>query len=243
MPAEMIERTFFGDSVTDRAPARPFVRLLGNQSPTLLLLLALNLLLIVFFVVLNVNATSDVQLTRNVLASVHKSFGDEIVVPTNLEVTSVAKSAAQDALRTSVSTAFASVLDGEDIVVRNEGDRFSVTTPMAAFFEPDTELLRASLPVLNRIAAILNAPAEGFRYEMIVTLDADTQHTGPIIKQAGALAEDLLRRDFRATTFAVGLMSDAAGRDAARTDMPRNVTFSFQVLTDDVAGDAGVGAP
>ncbi len=230
----MIERTFIGDSATDRAVvARPFVRLLGNQSSTLLMLLALNLLLIVFFVVLNVNATTDVQKTRNVLASVQKSFSDEINVPTNLEVTSVAKSAAQDALRTSVSTAFASVLEGEDIIVRNEADRFSVIAPLAAFFDPETAQVRATLPVFNRIAAILNTPADGFRYEMIATIDADVTNMAPIIKQAGVLAEDLLRRDFRAATFAVGILP-------AKTN---NVMFTFQVLTDDAPVDSDVGAP
>jgi GGDEF domain-containing protein len=230
----MIERTFIGDSATDRAViARPFVRLLGNQSSTLLMLLALNLLLIVFFVVLNVNATTDTQKTRNVLASVQKSFSDDINVPTNLEVTSVAKSAAQDALRTSVSTAFASVLEGEDIIVRNEADRFSVIAPLAAFFDPETTQLRATLPVFNRIAEILNAPADGFRYEMIATIDADIANMAPIIKQAGVLAEDLLRRDFRATTFSVGLIP-------ANT---QNVTFTFQVLSDDAPFDSDVGAP
>jgi hypothetical protein len=228
-----IERTFSEGVSSERAAtrpfARPFVTLRGDQSPTLLLLLALNLLLIVFFVVLNANATTDLSRSRDVLAGVQKSFGDDVVLPKGSDVTSVAKSQAQDALRTSVSTAFQSVLDGQDIIVRNEADRFSVIAPMAAFFEPETQALRASLPVLNRISAILKTPADGFRYEMIVTIDAGAiaDHQ---LSQAGALAEDMLRRDFATGVFAVGL-----GATATNT-----VVFTFQVLTDDaVALDGG----
>ncbi|MBL8642864.1 MAG: hypothetical protein JNK21_02940 [Rhodospirillaceae bacterium] len=230
MPAVMIERTFIGDTTPERAPARPFVRLRGDQSPTLLLLLSLNLLLIVFFVVLNFNATTDVQRSRNVLASVQTTFSDVVAPSNNLEAASVAKSAAQDALRTSVSSAFASVLEGQDVIVRNAADRFSVIAPAAVLFEPGTNALRPVLPVLNRISAILKAPAEGFRYEMIVTLGVDEASEALAVSQAGILAEDLLRRDFAATDFAVGTAP-------AET---HDVTFTFLVLSED---SAAAGAP
>jgi len=222
----MIERSFNRFEIPDRAVARPWVRLLGSQSATLLLLLSLNLLLIVFFVVLNSNANIDLQRTRVVLSSVQDSFGDVRSNQEKLNTTPIAKMAAQDALRTSVSVAFATVLEGQEVVIRNEADRFWVSAPMAALFEPETNQLRAVLPVLDRIASSLKAPIEGFRYEMTVSVHVDDEAAS--MSMAAALAEDLLQRDYGATLFAVGVSPTTT----------KGVTFTFEVFSDDGASRA-----
>lgn len=226
----MIERVFNRYEAPERAEARGFVRLLGRQNSTLLLLLSLNLLLIVFFVVLNANADVDWQRSRVILSSVQKSFGDD-ANRMALNANAPAKIMAQDALRSTVSAAFVSVLDGKDVLVRNEADRFIVSVPMAALFETDTGKLRAVLPVLDRIAAGLKNPFDGYRYEMIVTVHALGASEDAMI-QASVLAEDLLRRDFGPTLFAVGLAPSLAP----------GVTFTFQVLSDSAAEQDEVSA-
>lgn len=215
-----------GAGGTARAGTTPGlgVRLLGNQAPTLLLLLSLNLLLIVFFVVLNANATADLERSRTVLGSLQRSFGAG-EREGELRIRPAARVAAQDALRTSVSVAFSAILDGRDVVVRNQTDRFSVTTPLAAFYEPDSGALKPALPVLSRLVEILAAPPEDYRIEMTVTVNAATEDDPLAMAQAAALAAEMLGRDVDTTLFAVG---------TARAVRP-GLTFTFDVLPGETA--------
>jgi hypothetical protein len=193
----------------------------SNQTSSLVLTLSIGLQLLAFFVVLNASTTPDDDRMRAVVASVQQTFGNDDVADLRA-LQSAAKTAAQVALRSSISDAFSRVLEGQDVLVRNDGDVLWVRTPSAVLFEPDTNRLRSVLPILDRLTSILSAPPEGLRYEMLITISED-ETIGPFVPaQAGALAADLLRRGLTASSFSLGTQS---GTD-------RTITFMFVVLTD-----------
>lgn len=193
----------------------------SNQTSSLVLTLSIGLQLLAFFVVLNAGATPDVDRTRAVVASVQQSFNPSLAPPADAMTTGLAKAAAQTALRTSISDAFSPVLDGRDMIVRADGDLMWVTAPAAAFFEPDTDKLRAVLPVLDRVVAALDAPTPGLRYELMVTIA--TPDSDVAARQAGVMAEDLLRRGLKPAALSLGTL---------RAPTP-TVTLTFIVLAED----------
>jgi len=214
-------------SAVDRADVRPrpvaaaalSARLFGAHSPTLLLSLSLNLLLLAFFVVLNTGVDFDRGRVRAALDSVRETFGR--LEPAARDGAGAARAAAEDALRVAVSAAFAPVLDGVDVVVRTEAGRVVVRAPFAAVFEPATGALRPALPLLDRVAAVLAAPPDGLRTEMLVALTSSD--AGAALAQAGALADDVMRRGVDPALFAVGAVAGPAPA----------VVFTFAVFAAD----------
>jgi hypothetical protein len=203
-------------------------RVFGDQSPMLLLSLSLNLMLLAMFVVLNATANLDQKRVDVVLESVQRSFGDT-PAPTLVPASSVRRDrGVQDALRSSLSEAFESVLQGDDLVIHGEADRLWVSTPGAALFEP-SGALRAALPVFDRLVAVLNAPPADARYELLVVLPAPTAHAAA--DRAGILAEDLLRRGLRPDLLNIGAID--SGGDLVR--------FTFVVLTNNDPDGVEIG--
>jgi hypothetical protein len=202
------------------APAVP-----GSQTSSLLLTLSIGLQLLAFFVVLNTNASPDLGRTRAVVASVQQSFNPRAVAPADVLTTGLATAAAQTALRTSISEAFNPVLNGQDMIVRADGDLMWVTSPPAAFFEPDTDKLRAVLPVLDRVVGVLAQPPAGLRYELMVTIAAPRDRAEVAMRQAGLMAEDLLRRGLPPAALSLGTQETAVAA----------VTLTFIVLPEDAA--------
>ena len=196
--------------------------LLGGQDPMLILSLSLNLMLLAFFVMLNASADIDTARARSVLDGVQQTFATP-QVDDSQPAAQTTKAVAQDALRSSLSTAFVPVLEGRDVVVRSQADRLLVSAPYAAFFEPDTDALRASLPVLDRLAAILAAPPDGLRYEILITVNAPARDYSLATRQAGSLAEDILRRGVAPALLTVG----------AAPAPDRSVDLVFMVLGDE----------
>jgi hypothetical protein len=195
----------------------------NNQTPSLMLTLSISLQLLAFFVVLNATAIPDAARARAVVASVHQSFNPKALEVALDSTTEIKKNAAQVALRSSISDAFSRVLDGRDVVVRNDGEVLWVKAPTAAFFEPETTALRAVLPVLDRIATVLETPPEGLRYEMLITISDSDGPGGQAASQAGALAQDLLRRGFKPSSFSLG----------AIVAPERAIILTFVVLAED----------
>ncbi len=195
----------------------------GNQTASLVLTLSIGLQLLAFFVVLNATTAPDAARSRAVIASVQQSFRINSTVPTADQTAAANKSAAQVVLRSSISEAFNRVLDGRDIVVRSDGDVLWVKAPVAAFFEPETQALRAVLPVLDRIAMVLDTPPDGLRYEMLITISNVDGANGVAAVQAGALAADLLRRGFSPSSFSLGAVAA----------LEPTVTLAFVVRAED----------
>lgn len=191
----------------------------SNQTSSLVLTLSIGLQLLAFFVVLNATTKPDESRSKAVLASVQSSFNPSAVATTKPITTN--KSAAQVALRSSISDAFSPVLDGRDVIVRTDGDLLWVKAPLAVFFDPDTQTLRTSLPVLDRLIAVLNAPPDNMRYEMLVTISGFEGKAS--FAQAGALAEDLLSRGLTRNVFSLGLVSAPE----------RSVTLTFIALSEE----------
>lgn len=206
MSDRMIERLFNRPESVERAVARAPLRVSGNQSPLLLLMLSLNLLLIVFFVVLNANSTIDVARAHVVLDNVQKYFGPDRGGQPVVKVTAASRIAARDALRSSVTAAFASVLEGREITVRDQADSLTVLAPAAALFESETGTLRITLPLLDRIARIMTIPMDDLRSGMTVTIEYSGEEAVNARMQAASLAQQLLRRDVPRASFAVGVL-------------------------------------
>ncbi|MDX2143894.1 MAG: hypothetical protein SFV19_11110 [Rhodospirillaceae bacterium] len=186
----------------------------------LLLSLSLNLMLLAIFVVLNATADVDQKRVKAVLTSVQQSFGDESDLTTAAVQVRRPDRGVQDVLRSSISEAFKSVLQGDTVVVRREADRLWVSAPATALFESDGRTLRAALPVLDRVVALLNAPPDGVRYDLLLVLPEPGDGDGAA--RAGLLAQDILRRGLRPELLNIGTMSSA-------DDL---VTFTFIVSSD-----------
>jgi hypothetical protein len=208
-------------------------QMLGNQNPMLLLSLSLNLMLLAVFVVLGASADLDRKRVDLVLTSVQRSFGRPAADDAEAGVRASRERMIQDALRSSVSEAFKSVLQGEDVVVRREADRVAVAVPEAALFDAGTGGLRAALPVLDRLVGVLNAPPAEVRYELIVTLPDRPSQTPDAAAKAGLLAQDLSRRGLQPGLLSVGMIG--AARDL--------ISFTFVVSAEPDPRPSPVGGP
>ena len=219
------------------APAQIDVLRPAEESPadrTLLMLLALGLMLLAFFVVLTSAATFDERRTLDAVKSVKMTFvqpHNQSGVSEEKNVGDSAQRAAVAALRVSISDIFAPLLFGQTPNTfendRVTPDRVEVDVPAALFFSEGGAALYP-LPILDKLIAVISTPPAGYRMEMVVRLatsDADQQmnHT-----RLATLADDLTRRGLSPTVLSVGTLGDV------RADTKPSLRFTFLLLdTDD----------
>ena len=210
-----------------RLIARPPERARADAAATLVpTSLSLNLILLAFFVVLNGASQFDQDRVAAVLDGVKSTFG--LVVPAQVSAGSDAagRAVARDALRDSVSAAFATVLPGRELVLATRVDRIDVVVPQAALFDDETGALRPAMPLLGRLVDVIINPARGVRYEMIVSADLRTDRAS-MSAAAGALVNTLVMRGIPPNLISAGR---TAGTKTGSGVGDGTFEFSFLVL-------------
>ncbi len=206
----------------------------------LITLLALNLILLAFFVVLNATSSFDADRVRAVAASARTSLFSDVDVREEAEAESY-RSALSN-FRDSIADQFAPVLfPASDSVVRADirigGDRVEVDVPATVFFRSDGTLY-SPLPTLDGLAAVVGTPPAGYRAELAIRATAPAANQTPMVRRVATLADDLVARGIAATALSAGLLPGADIAPGAEARVPV-LRFSFLLLsTDDDASHA-----
>jgi hypothetical protein len=207
--------------------ARPLARgvlrlLIGDQAPTLMVSLSLNLMLLGFFVVLTSASTFDRQRAAIAAADIRSNFGGA----TRDESTGVARGRRAEvaqSLRQKISSVFSSVLPGTDVDSDIDNDRIDIVVPAAVLFDETTQLLRPVLPLLDRLAAVLADVPAGYRFESTISSAVhDREPALDAATRAEAIATGFMSRGVDARLISVGAANN-------RSPIP-TVGFSFMVL-------------
>ena len=178
-------------------------------------------MLLAFFVALSSATTFDTQRVAVAVSGIQESFARQPTPPAaNVESP---KSTAQASLCEAVTTAFAAVLPGYEIVVPPAADRIDVRVPITALFDDGLFDLKSTLPVLDRLVGVLTAPPPGFRFEVILSATAGQDDPAIAVVRADAIARGLVARS---------LLSDLISAGSATPGTPQvpAVIFTFLVL-------------
>ena len=172
----------------------------------LITLLALNLILLAFFVVLNATSTFDADRVRAVAASARATFLDD-----RAETEKLSYRGALSGFRDSIADQFALVSSPElgtnnRTDIRMGDDRIEVVVPASVFFR-DNGALYSPLPTLDGIAAVMSSPPLGYRAELAVSVTALNTDLNFMMEQISVLADSLVARGISATVLSAGLLS------------------------------------
>ncbi len=208
----------------------------------LLTLLALGLMLLAFFVVLTSFGSFDARRMRGVAESMQSTFdhaaASDVV---DVRLSTETDRAAVNALRASVADIFANVVAGDAAALTSADatqTRVDIDVPLALFFPGEGAEL-SSLPLLDKIIAVISAPPAGYRMELAARARV-AQADMPLAQtRVAAFANTLVARGTAPTALAVGTLRDTS---AAPTPTLR---FSFLLLgsDDDIAATRLVAAP
>ena len=190
----------------------------------LLTLLALNLMLLAFFVVLNSSASFD----KARLKAVSESLLSSTVRNERAAAAENSQRVVFATLRTAVADAFAAFLPANQIPVEHPNtDRVEVDVPADAFFENDmSPELRG---VLDRVAAIVAVPPTGYTAELYIRGSSGDGAENNL----AALAQGLVRRGVAPTQLSIGFLNP--GEASAPI-----LRFTFLLLDADDTGIARV---
>jgi len=164
----------------------------------LLTLLALNLMLLAFFVVLNSSASFDKARLKAVSASLLSASArnEQTVAAENTQRAVFAT------LRTAVADAFAAFLPANQIPVEHPStDRVEVDVPADAFFE--SEVSPELRGVLDRVASIIAVPPPGYSAELYIRGSSGDGAENNL----AALAQELVRRGVTPTQLSIGFLN------------------------------------
>lgn len=200
----------------------------------LITLLALNLILLAFFVVLNATSSFDAERVRAVAASARTSLFFDIDEREEAEAVSYRGTLSN--FRDSIADQFAPVLSPvSGSVVRAEirmgDDRVEVDVPVSVFFRSDGTLY-LPLPTLDGLAAVIGTPPTGYRAELAVRATAPATPQTTMVARVATLADDLVARGIPATALSAGLLSGAETRPGTDERVPV-LRFSFFLLNAD----------
>ena len=200
----------------------------GGSDRFLITLLALNLILLAFFVVLNAASSFDTERVRAVAASARATIFSSFEERERAEALSYR--GALSGFRDSVADQFASVLPaiqaGSDApTVRAGSDRVEVDVPATIFFKSDGTLYDP-LPTLDGLAAVVGTPPEGYRAELAIRGTANTLMAEDMVGRIAVLADTLVSRGIPATALSAGLLSNTNTSQSASTNSP-TLRFSF----------------
>jgi hypothetical protein len=216
----------------------------SSADRTLLMLLALGLMLLAFFVVLTSTASFDQSRIRDVVRSVQATFerpqadATQDSKPAEIDT---AHRAAIGVLRAAVASAFASVLSSDTSAYESQDrlnpDRVEIDVPASALFANDEAVL-FPLPLLDKVVAVFAAAPADYRMELVVRAAAPPADLPLSQARVAALAEDLTRRGLTPTALSVGTQDQTKGTSAS-------LRFTFLLLhtDDDLAAVQMMTAP
>jgi len=201
----------------------------GDGSERILItLLALNLILLAFFVVLNAASSFDAERVRAVAASARTSLFFDFDERARAEILS--HRGALSGFRDSIADQFASVLPSDQgaanfLGVRVGSDRVEVDVPATVFFRSDGTLY-APLPTLDGLATVMSSPPGGYRAELAIRGSRSSTPSDTAVNRIAVLADSLVSRGVSATVLSAGLLSRAGLSAEAAGDVP-TLRFSF----------------
>lgn len=200
----------------------------------LITLLALNLILLAFFVVLNASSSFDAERVRAVAASARTSLFFDFDEREKAEALSYR--GALSSFRDSISDQFAAILSpdqGAAIVpgIRMASDRVEVDVPATIFFQSDGTLY-VPLPTLDGLATVMGTPPAGYRAELAIRSSVSSTQHETMFARLAVLADALVARGVSATVMSAGLVSEVSAGTETVARVP-TLRFSFFLLSAD----------
>ncbi len=218
----------------------------GGSDRILITLLALNLILLAFFVVLNAASSFDTERVRAVAASARTTIFSSFEERDRAEALSYR--GALSGFRDSVADQFASVLpssqDESSVpTVRVGSDRVEVDVPATIFFRNDGTLYDP-LPTLDGLAAVIGTPPEGYRAELAIRGSGAMLSDESLVDRLAVLADNLVSRGIPATALSAGVLSNTNAAQSVSANSPSlRFTFFLQSVEEDSLNLHGLSEP
>ena len=209
----------------------------AGGSDSISLFLSLFLLVLAFFIILiSISTLEEVksQAVRDSLSSTFRSVLSPSTNPTEFTSKDGNILAGQE-FQEQVTGIFVTALQVAKVEVVRAGSLMRVRLPISAMFaEGDTEIRPVTVPVLDRIVAVLSSPPPGLRFDMefVIGSPVSAAKALPVTQtletqRAGNLAREMARRGVPPDSIAVGIQpgkSDQAMiwffvRDEAETQL------------------------
>mgnify|MGYP000022827601 CR=1 FL=1 len=178
------------------------------------LLLALYLILLAFFIVLNALSTFEEMKTRAVQSSLASTFTSIVEPEMVTTVTSESgRVAEQGEFHTKITELFAAAIPAAKVEVLQPGNLMIVRFhPRSLFFPKSTEVRPARYPLIDRLVATIAASPRGREHEMELIMGLDKKPTAKLpprgtlaIQRAGAFARLARDRGMPPDGLAVGV--------------------------------------
>ncbi|HYE01433.1 MAG TPA: flagellar motor protein MotB [Alphaproteobacteria bacterium] len=185
----------------------------GEGDGGIVLYLAVFVLLLAFFILLNAISTFERRKAGAVLDSLKDSFSAGTLLTGEGDDRERREALAEAARAVeSVGELFLAAIPVARIEAASEGSGMVVTLPAAEIFEGDA--LRADRgDLLDRVAAALAPRAAGVqvRLEFLAGAAGGADDTAPLVAMAGTVARDLLERGAQPAPLSVGIERREAG--------------------------------
>ena len=197
--------------------------------------LALNLLILAFFILLVSMSTFEANKTKAVVDSMNSVFSPMEKI--KIETVFSSKSGniiAADEFQDHVEGVFSTAIGLVKIEIVKPGRVMKVVMPVTRFFEPNSDTIRGeNLPLVDRIISSISARPSGYRFDMEFVIGRETNGSGlsPIsqtlqMARAGAFARSMLSRGIPGDSISIGM----------RDGDPQSVTMWFYIRSSDEVG-------
>lgn len=198
---------------------------------TVTLFLALYLLVLAFFILLNSMAAYEEVKSKAVLESLSTTFASQgAATGDDPFLAAAGESAAAREFQAQVGRLVQAAIPAARVELLRPGRLMQVEFPADMLFLPDSAALRpGQVPLLDRLVAAMSVPPPGLRYELDFTIGAGP---APQLARAGAFARGMAERGAAPRGVLVGIDSGD----------PRRATLLFRTVAED-DGRLSFGAP
>lgn len=205
----------------------------AKDDPSTALFLALYLLLLAFFIVLNTISTIEELKAKAIMDNLKTTF-TTLLSPARLDTftSQVGDVVASQELHEEVTQLFETAIPAVRVTLVQPGRAMQVAFHPDQLFFPDTTTLRPGRrEMMDRLVASIGNPAPGKIYSMEAVFSVDPTADGFVpleeglaMKRAGTLARELLARGLSPDTLLTGLDKGIGGSE---------VRLNFHIVNED----------
>ena len=220
----------------------------SSENPAFIIqFLALNLLVLAFFILLVSMSSFEENKTKAVVDSMNSVFNPMAKV--KIETVFSSKSGniiSPEEFQDHVEGVFSAAIGVVKTDIVEPGKVMRVVMPAARFFETNSDTIREeNLPLVDRIISSVSARPPGYRFDMEFVIGRKTDGAGlsPIsqtlqMARAGAFARSMLSRGIPRDSISIGI----------RDGDPQSITMWFYIRSSDGVGEyyrrlIGLAAP
>ena len=187
----------------------------SSENPAFIVqFLALNLLVLAFFILLVSMSSFEANKTKAVVDSMNSIFNPKAKIKTDTVFSSKSGNViTAEEFQDHVEGVFSTAISAVKTEIVEPGKVMKVVMPTARFFETESNMIKEeNLPLVDRIISSISARPSGYRFDMefVIGRKADGAEPSsisqtPQISRAGAFARSMLSRGIPGDSISIGM--------------------------------------